>query len=154
MLQGTDMQKITELTTLLENLSPVLLDRAYVFCSMPGARYGEYADLDPLVSVLEDEGLTLLLEQEQADKAGLEYDGCFRRITLTVYSDLQAVGLTAAVAARLAERGISANIVAGCHHDHVIDEEAAGHETAWNGDWIHKGGRTQDSEDVEYIAAH
>ena len=35
-------------------------------------------------------------------------------------SSLAAVGLTAAVAAALTEVGISANVVAAFHHDHVF----------------------------------
>jgi hypothetical protein len=41
-------------------------------------------------------------------------------ITLTVHSDLQSVGLTAAVSAALAEAEISCNVVAGVHHDHLF----------------------------------
>ena len=44
----------------------------------------------------------------------------FRRITLGVHSSLEAVGLTAAVAAALTAAGISANVVAAFHHDHVF----------------------------------
>ena len=47
-----------------------------------------------------------------------------RRITLTVHSSLEAVGLTAAVATCLAQAGISANVVAAYHHDHVFVPEA------------------------------
>ena len=42
------------------------------------------------------------------------------RITLGVHSSLAAIGLTARVAKALAARGISANIVAGFHHDHIL----------------------------------
>jgi hypothetical protein len=41
-------------------------------------------------------------------------------ITLTVHSDLQAVGLTAAVATALAQSGISCNVVAAAFHDHIF----------------------------------
>lgn len=48
-------------------------------------------------------------------------------ITLTVHSDLQAVGLTAAVATSLADAGISCNVVAAAHHDHLfVPVESAG----------------------------
>ncbi len=41
-------------------------------------------------------------------------------ITLTVHSDLQAVGLTAAFAAALAQADIPCNVVAGAYHDHLF----------------------------------
>jgi hypothetical protein len=42
------------------------------------------------------------------------------RFTLQVHSSLAAVGLTARVAESLAAHGISANMVAAYHHDHVF----------------------------------
>ena len=44
----------------------------------------------------------------------------FARITLQVYSDLEAVGLTAAVSGVLAEQNLCANIIAGLNHDHLF----------------------------------
>jgi uncharacterized protein len=41
-------------------------------------------------------------------------------ITLNVYSALDGVGLTAAVAGALAAEGIACNMIAACHHDHVL----------------------------------
>jgi len=74
----------------------------------------------PLMSFREAEALTCILTAEEARRAGLAGAPAFRRITLGVQSSLEAVGLTAAVAAALAEAGISANVVAAFHHDHVF----------------------------------
>ena len=68
----------------------------------------------------EAEGLTLLIAPAEARALGLPDRPLFRRITLGVHSSLEAVGLTAAVSAALTEAGISANLVAAFHHDHVF----------------------------------
>ena len=43
-----------------------------------------------------------------------------RRITLRVFSALDGVGLTAAVANALATRGIACNVVTAYRHDHIF----------------------------------
>ena len=78
------------------------------------------AGLSPVVTVTEAEGRTLVLAQHQADAAGLGYDYVAGWITLRVTSALDAVGLTAAVASDLAQAGLSCNVVAGYHHDHLF----------------------------------
>ena len=78
------------------------------------------ADIDYVAVVLEEEGTTVVLPRESADAHGLAYDDVAAQITLTVRSSLAAVGLTAAVATALAGAGISCNVVAGFHHDHLF----------------------------------
>lgn len=74
----------------------------------------------PVVTVAEDEGLTLVVPQDDADAAGLAYDDFAGWIKFRVSSAPEAVGLTAAVARALADAGLSCNVVAGCHHDHLF----------------------------------
>ncbi|MDA0927871.1 MAG: ACT domain-containing protein [Proteobacteria bacterium] len=110
----------TDLEKLLALLQPRLLGGYYVFCTIDESA-GPIPDaLTPLATYREDEGLSLLLLQQQADQAGLSYDSVFRGITLTVHSSLDAVGLTAAVAGKLAAHGIPANVIAAHYHDHVF----------------------------------
>jgi hypothetical protein len=73
-----------------------------------------------VATVQEDEGLTVVVPQTHADTLGLRYDIVLAMITLRVHSALDAVGLTAAVAGALAERGIACNVIAGFHHDHLF----------------------------------
>ena len=64
--------------------------------------------------------MTVILEEAAAAAAGLQPAFRAAWITLTVHSDLHAVGLTAAVSAALAAEGISVNIVAAVSHDHLF----------------------------------
>lgn len=110
----------TDLDRLLARLSPRLVDGEFVFLSFVDARYGDRAELEPLAAVSEAEGLTLIVPRQRADAHGQAYESVFRAITLQVHSSLDAVGLTAAFAGKLAERGISANVIAGFYHDHIF----------------------------------
>lgn len=109
----------TKLSKLLASMSPVVLTDQYVFCTVTGL-YGDYSELNPLATFAEAEGLTLVITKEKADNALLKYESVFKGITLTVHSSLDAVGLTAAVAGKLAEKGISANVIAAYYHDHIF----------------------------------
>lgn len=114
------MSGITDLQALLAAMDPVLREGAFAFVTLPDGRYGDGADLGPVAACAEPEGLTLVVPRARAEAAGLAYDGAYRMITLRVHSSLAAVGLTAAVAEALTQRGISANIVAAYYHDHVL----------------------------------
>lgn len=114
------MAGIENLEELLGSMSPELIEDEYVFCTVPDGKYGDYMDLSPLATFIEAEGMTLVVSRENADNSGLKYDGVFRCITLTVHSSLEAIGLTAAVSAKLSEHQISANIIAAFYHDHVF----------------------------------
>ncbi|HLO67491.1 MAG TPA: ACT domain-containing protein [Holophaga sp.] len=103
---------------LLRGLRPVLHPGVQVFATVP--RREDAEGLAFLASFQEEEGLTLVLEEGEAARAGLE--PLFRAawITLTVHSALEAVGLTAAVAAALARESIACNVIAAARHDHLF----------------------------------
>jgi hypothetical protein len=113
------MSGILELDELLELMSPELQDGEYIFCTLEND-YLDYEHLNPLASFKEAEGLTLIISVEAAIKAKIAFEGTYKQITLTVHSSLEAVGLTAAVATKLTSYGISANVIAAYHHDHIF----------------------------------
>ncbi|WP_329034518.1 ACT domain-containing protein [Streptomyces sp. NBC_00178] len=107
-----------DLRTLLRSMRPELQSGRYVFTSVAGGEVP--AGVTPVATVSEQEGLTLVVPEAQADAAGLEHHFTAGRITLRVHSALDAVGLTAAVSLALTDAGISCNVVAGYHHDHLF----------------------------------
>jgi len=109
----------TNLATLLASMKPRLNEGQYVFCSLND----NSATIDAreiLCSFRENEGLTIILNKETAEKLGLEYHFIASWITLSVHSSLAAVGLTAAFSKALADKGISCNIVSAFYHDHLF----------------------------------
>ena len=118
---------ILDLGVLLSSMEPQLQDGVFRYCTVPpGTAVPD--DCHPVVTVEEAEGTTLVLTSAEADKAGLVGDFRCSWITLTVNSALEAVGLTAAVAAALSRDEIPCNVVAGFHHDHLfvpVDRAAA-----------------------------
>lgn len=113
------MSGITDLNTLLSSISPELQAGEFVFCTIP-PETASPSGLNPVATFIEQEGITLVLRQSEAKNAGLKFSGTFRQITLKVHSSLEAVGLTAAVASKLTEKGISANVIAAYYHDHIF----------------------------------
>ena len=110
----------TNLAILLKSMKPKMLDTEYVFTCIKGGNYGDMAELQPIAMFHEDEGMTLVLSRESAETAGIAIDAVFKCITLTVHSSLDAVGLTAAFSNKLAEHGLSANVIAAYYHDHIF----------------------------------
>ncbi len=103
---------------LLANLNPTLCPDPWVFTLVAGAAPQLPEDHSVFALIREEEGLTAIRRAAPSDD--LETLPLFARITLQVYSDLEAVGLTAAVSGVLAEQNLCANIVAGLNHDHLF----------------------------------
>jgi hypothetical protein len=113
-----------DLQTLLKSMKPELNSGEYVFCEIKNAKN---INLEEIVMMFqENEGVTLILKREIADKLKLDYSFIASWITLTVHSSLEAVGLTAAFSKALADDGISCNVVAAFYHDHIfVDQKDA-----------------------------
>ncbi|WP_175684539.1 ACT domain-containing protein [Burkholderia anthina] len=111
-------QPENNLAILLRTMQPELHRGAFAFVALP-------ADANILLSETiatfrETEGMTVVVHEEAAARRG--WPVLFRAawITLTVHSDLAAVGLTAAFARALGEAGISCNVMAAAYHDHIF----------------------------------
>ncbi|MDI3335342.1 ACT domain-containing protein [Defluviimonas aestuarii] len=105
---------------MIGNMAPLLRDGEYVFVSTPDEALGQALAPKAIATHREDEGLSLILPASIAQGAGFDAGNPMRCITLKVYSALDGVGLTAAVADALAGQGIPCNMVAAFHHDHVF----------------------------------
>ncbi|MFT5561322.1 MAG: hypothetical protein ACJAYE_001395 [Candidatus Azotimanducaceae bacterium] len=116
----------TNLDLLVANMRPELRTDLYAFCLVPEAHLAEIPLTDIDVLVREHEGITLVLAEAVARRYDFDVANLFACITLQVHSSLEAVGLTAVVATRLAEQGISANVIAGYYHDHIYVAAADG----------------------------
>lgn len=101
---------ISALDAVLAQMAPVLDTRAWFFEVVEA---DDAPPADAFALIREDEGTTAILAGERSGTP-------FARITLTVHSALDGVGLTAAVAGALAEAGIACNVMAGYHHDHLF----------------------------------
>ena len=111
------MAGIKDLETLLSSIDPVLDERSFVFCTFPEFHWDDIHQLNPIGFFHEKEGLTLIITH-------IDYESVYKLISLNVHSSLDAVGLTAAFSTKLAEKNISANVVAAYYHDHIFVPEA------------------------------
>lgn len=112
------MNTSPDLNTLLKTMNPVLRSGEYVFCTVNNLSKIDLTDI--LLFFREEEGMTIITRKETADRLNLSYTFVAAWIMLAVNSSLEAVGLTAAFSSALASEGISCNVVAAFHHDHLF----------------------------------
>ena len=110
------------LEVLLAHMHPQLHPGTYVFC------VSDHPHPDAIATFREAEGVTLVLERGDADALGLEPLFEAEWITLTIHSALDAVGFLAVVASRLADAGISCNVISAGYHDHLFVPAGRGEE--------------------------
>lgn len=103
-------------------LKPHLHDGIYVFCKVDtlSAELIQHS----VATFRESEETTVILPKEMADERHLHYNYQAAWITLQVDTDLDMVGLTARFSTALADAGISCNVLAAYHHDHIFVNHA------------------------------
>jgi hypothetical protein len=108
----------TNLKAILKTMRPKLNEGDYVFCTTTSL---ENIDPKEIIGLFkEDEGWTVIVNKDLADKLNFTYSYIAAWITLTIHSSIEAVGLTAAFATALGNEGISCNVVAAYYHDHIF----------------------------------
>lgn len=109
-----------DLHILLRSLQPVIVPGEYVFVTVDAT--DTRVDCTRALAMVREslETLSLVLPRALADELKLNYSFVACWITLQVHSSLEAIGLTAAVAAALTHEGISCNVIAGHLHDHLL----------------------------------
>lgn len=112
------MVGVTDLRVLLKSMEPKLVEGEFVFCTL--SEEFSRLKITPLLVFREEEGITLILKREAAEANSLPYSYVWGMITLTVHSDLAAVGFLAAITNKLAGAGISVNVVSAYYHDHLF----------------------------------
>jgi hypothetical protein len=109
----------TNLSHLLSSINPILHPDIFVFATLSESARKALA-IQPIMEFREDEGITVVVRQTEAEQGGLAYQYPCRMITLNVHSDLNAVGFLAKISTALAEAGISVNAVSAFYHDHLF----------------------------------
>jgi hypothetical protein len=108
----------TDLDTMLATLDVQRRPGVFAYIAVEVPTPGLVAAAHALVK--EGRLTTIVLPVDAAERAGQSTAVQFAWLTLTVQSSLDAVGLTAAISARLTEVGIPCNVLAGFHHDHLL----------------------------------
>lgn len=120
------MRPTRELDALLATLQPALQPGRYAFVALPPD-----ADVSPgdlVATMREADGVSAIVPTELALAHGWPVAFSAAWITLTVHSDLEAVGLTAAFSTALCDASISCNVVAGLRHDHLFVPAGRAHD--------------------------
>ena len=105
---------------MISGMTPVVRPGIYVFISTDDPALFASLSSQAISTFKEEEGVSMLIPVELAEKTKLNVDHPMRCITLNVYSSLEGVGLTAAVSTALGDNAIPCNMVAAFHHDHVF----------------------------------
>jgi hypothetical protein len=103
-----------DLNAILSSLAIKRRDGTFVYVSASSV---PIANVE--ATIHEDEGTTVVLERGEAERRGLPWSFA-AWLTVEVFTGLEAVGVTAALAAAFADEGISCNVLTGFYHDHLL----------------------------------
>ncbi len=100
-------------------MRPALQEGQYVFLTSKEP-YDNEVQSNATMIFRESEGMTVIVKDEIARTLDGGSQPRWAMITLTVHSDLAAVGFLAAITRKLADAGISVNPVSAFYHDHLF----------------------------------
>ena len=103
------------LDTLIRTMQPQLADGKWVFRTSESG-FDATALQTAILMFREPEGVTIISPATQADEALPTW----AMITLSIHSDLEAVGFLAAIMTSLAAMDIPVNAVSAYYHDHIF----------------------------------
>ena len=90
----------------------------YVFCFIEDIDKINITNI--ICSFKESKGYSIITSKEEAINNNLPFYFVSAWITIEIDSTLDSVGLTSAFSKKLTKAGISCNVVAAYHHDHIF----------------------------------
>lgn len=105
---------VSDSAGMIAQMAPVRMPGRWAFRTVTADELTALTDVQALFR--ETEGISVLVPADNGEDA-------MAQITLSVFSDLEGVGLTAAVSTTLADANISCNVIAATHHDHIFVPE-------------------------------
>jgi hypothetical protein len=112
------MSGSTDLKQTLKSLKVSCDDIQYSFTSIKDE--SKVSREKVLATFHENGQLAVIAPKDYLDELGIENEGPYAKLTIEVHTSLELVGLSAVMATKLADNGISANVVSAFYHDHVF----------------------------------
>jgi hypothetical protein len=112
------MLGIKDLKQTLQSIKVICDDVEYGFASIEDEKL---VSRDKVLATFHENGrLAVIAPKSYLDSMSIDNEGPYAKLTIDVNTSLELVGLTAVMATKLADHGISANFVATFYHDHVF----------------------------------
>ena len=99
-------QEKFELKDILGNLKPRILEGSFVFTTSNDELDHLMKTFKPIATFREEEGITLVISKDEADKFNIKYDSLFRCISLGVHSSLNSYGLISSISRELTKKDL------------------------------------------------